>query len=95
MKNKGMIDSGTIIGGLVTILVIGVMISIMVGINSKIDTSITNSLSSSTIDQAARVVIGNSTASVNQSYGLASNIPILIIAVLMILILLSVATTLV
>jgi hypothetical protein len=90
---RGNIDPGTIIGGLVLILIVGVVISVSVNMNYKIGTSIQNTLSSST--SAEYLTIGNSTSSVNSSLSLAANLPILIVAVLMILILLSVAATLI
>ena len=88
--NKSMIDAGTIIGGLVLILIVGVFVSIGVGLNQQIYNSISSGLTGS-----ALAVANNATQGVNNSFLLASNIPILIVAVLMILVLLSVAATLV
>jgi hypothetical protein len=87
---RGNIDPGTIIGGLVLILIVGVFISIGVGLNYKVQSSIVTGL-----DAGSTAVANNASAAVLNSFALAANIPILIVAVLMILVLLSVAATLV
>jgi hypothetical protein len=90
-NNKGMIDSGVIIGGLILVLIIGVFVMLGGVISSQVQTSLTNTMATSTV---AIQTIGNATENVNSSYILASNIPIVVVAAVVILVMLSMAMTL-